>query len=311
MRLFLRKSFDRLANWPRVHCIIDLPYWKPTTLLSSSGRSGSTWLQNIISKSARFRVMFEPFNPTRCQLGDEWKYKQYVGANDSMPVLREVAKNVLLGKIHNTWVDQDNTVLFPNKRLLKDIRTNLCLAWLKKQFPHIKVIFLLRHPLDVAKSRMRIGWGSDLEVFFKQRSLMESHFPQEEEFLRSITDPFVKQIAYWAIENIVPLRELSANDATVVAYEDLVAFPDQEITRILESQNLQSPKCLESVFETKSRTTVPPTTETVSLTRAQIESAIEVLARFELDKIYSLTTRVPPRLFEKQVFKPQRIATGR
>lgn len=310
MRLVLRKSFDRLANWPRLHCI-DLPYWKPTTLLSSSGRSGSTWLQNIISKSARFRVMFEPFDPTRCQLGDQWKYKQYVGANDSMPVLREVAEKVLLGKIHNTWVDQDNTVLLPSKRLIKDIRTNLSLAWLKKQFPHIKVIFLLRHPLDVAMSRMRIGWGSDLEIFFQQRSLMERHFPQEEEFLRSITDPFLKQIAYWAIENIVPLRELSSNDATVVSYEDLVAFPDQEITRILQSQNLQRPKSLESVLETKSRTTAPRTNETISLTRAQIESAIEVLARFELDKIYSLTSRVPPRLFEKQVFNTQSIPTGR
>ncbi len=300
MRSVLRKAFDRFAGWHRRHCV-DLPYWKPTILLSSSGRSGSTWLQNIISESDRFRVMFEPFDPTRCPLGDQWKYKQYVGANDNMPRLRQVAKKVLLGKIHNTWVDQDNTVFLPNRRLLKDIRTNLCLAWLKKQFPNVRVIFLLRHPIEVAKSRMRIGWGSDLDFFFNQRSLMERHFTQEEDFLRSIGDPFLKQIAYWGIENIVPLRELSSNDATVVAYEDLVAFPEQEITRIMHSQSLQIPKSLQSVLERKSRTTAACTNEPVSLTDSQIKSAMEILTRFELDKIYASHTSVPPRLFEKQV----------
>ncbi len=43
-------------------CYIDFPKEKETIFFASSGRSGTTWIQEMLTRSGDYRVMFEPFH---------------------------------------------------------------------------------------------------------------------------------------------------------------------------------------------------------------------------------------------------------
>jgi hypothetical protein len=265
---------------------LDLPFKKKTVFLASSGRSGSTWIQEMLTKSNSYRIMFEPFHSNKIELLSEWHYRQYIGRNDSGVEFREDIESILWGRIRHDWVDQDNSVIFPRKRLIKDIRANLFLAWLSKNFPHLRIIFLMRHPFSVARSRLKLGWEADLSIFFRQNVLMERHFLNDVAYLNSISSPFAKQVAFWSIENIVPLRELSNNEALPVSYEEMKANPEYVLSRIFSFLEESEVRLTKDTISQPSRTSFTNKSETSEVDCHDKEEALSVLERFGLDNLY-------------------------
>ena len=268
---------------------------KETIFLASSARSGSTWLQNTLTASNDFRVMFEPFNFPKTRALKGLPYKPYLHKETEDPVFQGVVSKILRGRYRNKWIDRDNKVFFPNKRFIKAIRANFMLAWMKEKFPEAKVVFLLRNPFSVAKSRMRMGWvAEEFDIFLDNSELVERHLPDSVDFLRQIKDPFLMMIAFWAVENIIPLRELEPGKALVVAYEDLVQNPVEELQRVYEYMGTAIPEGLNDLVKQESRTTKPERNRNSVELDAELErKAVEILAHFGLDKIYSSPSHLP------------------
>lgn len=281
---------------------LDRPADKPTVLLTSSGRSGSTWLQELISQTDRFRVMFEPFHAKEIPALSDWEFRQYIDRDEPGDRFYPAAARILGGRIRHPWIDQFNRARFPRRRLIKDIRTNLMAAWIGQRFAHVKVVLLLRHPFDVAISRQRIGWGANLRMIDDQHDLMDRHFPDRRDFFANISDPFAQQVALWAVENLVPLRELGPDEAAVIAYEDLKQDPQAEFQRVADFLGIDANRLTPAHFQRPSKTSKYGHQREAHVTDAQRELAFQqVLVPLGLDRIYPTMNAEPPALHARDV----------
>lgn len=297
----LSHNFQRALS--PIYVFIDYPRKKDVVFLASSARSGSTWVQNIISSSDSFRVMFEPFWNEKTKILSHWNTRQYINKYDKNNEYYKSVKNIIDGNIRSTWIDSDNISYLPRKRLIKDVRANLFLAWLKRSFPNIKIVYLLRNPFSVAKSYMRLGWSNvDLNRLTKQKDLMENHFSDDIDFFMNIRDPFLKLMVLWSIENIVALRELEKNDAVVVAYEDLLLEPKRELERIFSHLEIHLPHDLDEVISKRSRTSWnEKETKAKTLDQTVKNEGMMILNRFGLDFIYDDDEYKAPEIYKKNI----------
>ena len=159
MLKFIRKIFSSL-------CFLELNQdFKNSIFLAGVGRSGTTWVADIINCNNDHRYIHEPFHPYRVKEARNFQYIHYLRPENRETRYLEPAKAVLSGRIRNRWTDSDNKKIFARKRLIKDIRANLLLKWIHANFHGMPIILLFRHPCAVANSWLRLGWGKeDLEM---------------------------------------------------------------------------------------------------------------------------------------------------
>ena len=122
--IYLRTFVERELNY------------KNSILLAGSGRSGTTWISDLINYQNEYRYLFEPFNPVRsdwCR-GKLTPHK-YIRPKNQDKNLLEIAEAILSGKLRGIAIDFYNRKLFYKKRLIKAICANLYLKWLKVNFP--------------------------------------------------------------------------------------------------------------------------------------------------------------------------------
>lgn len=205
---------------------------RDTTLVAGSGRSGTTWLSTLINHDNKYRFIFEPFHPAKVAPCEAFLRKQYLRPDDEREMYLDAARKILSGKVRSRWSDRFNRKLVSRKRLVKDIRANLLLGWLRHNFPEMPMVLLLRHPCAVADSRLRLGWRDNLDEAMSQKELVEDHLKPFEPDILAAKDPFERSIFLWCIENYVPLRQPGAGDIHVVFYENLLADPEKELASL-------------------------------------------------------------------------------
>jgi hypothetical protein len=205
-----------------------------TVFLAGSGRSGTTWLSEILNADGRYHYFFEPFNNRKTPAWRGFAFRQYLPRGTSNEQARVVAERILSGRLHSAWIDSQNKAFISSHRLVKDIRANLMLGWLREEFPEMPMVLLTRHPLAVTLSREKLGWGpGSLEALESQPELMRRHLEPHRELLQRLSDdPFSMQIANWCIEHLVPLAELREGEFCLVQYESLVRAPENELIRL-------------------------------------------------------------------------------
>jgi len=203
-------------------------------MVAGTGRSGTTWLAEIIRSQVPCRLMFEPFNPRKVSAYRSFNYFQYMRPEETNAELRKYCLTVFTGNIRDPWIDRDVSVLRPQSRLIKDIRANLMLRWLCREFPSIPVVFLVRHPCAVVSSRMKLAWATDSDIapLLGQPRLVEDHLADKIRVFERAKTPEEKHALVWCVSNLVPLRQFGAGELTTVFYENLCANPSQEIDRI-------------------------------------------------------------------------------
>lgn len=231
----LRQAKSGIQNLPKRR-IFDFTDYRQTVFLAGTGRSGTTWVEEIINYDNSFRIMFEPFHSYKIEMLKEWNYRQYLRPENKDAKYISPAKFILSGNIRNPWIDDFNHKLVARKRLIKDIRSQLFLKWIKNNFPEIPIILLLRHPCAVASSKLKLGWDIDLNDFLRQNKLMTDWlYPFEDEILRAVhQDVFDRHIFMWCIENYVPLKQFSKGEALVLFYEDICTNTQPEVERIFD-----------------------------------------------------------------------------
>jgi hypothetical protein len=206
-----------------------------TIIVAGSGRSGTTWLGNIIAGD-EYRILFEPFDQRRVPEFSGLSLRPYFRPTRDYPQWRPMIEKVIKGDIANEWVDQDLARLdgsrAPAGVLIKEIRANGVLAWLERNFG-CKIVFLLRHPCAVIASRMKLKWETHIDAFLSQPELMEDHlYPYEDVMKRAETD-VEKHAIMWCVENFIPLNQMKQHNWITCRYEELVDNAAAEVHRIL------------------------------------------------------------------------------
>lgn len=275
---------------------IDFGNHKDTVFIAGTGRSGTTWLENIINTNESYRILFEPFHAKKVSIIKHWNYRQYIREDDRKKKFLTPASKILTGKIRHPWIDGYNEKIFFTKRLIKDIRANLFLKWIKKQFPETSIILLLRHPCAVANSKLKLNWETHLEEFLNQSELMVDFLNPFKKEIESATDTFEKHIFLWCIENFIPLKQFGKGEIHIQFYENLCTSPKTEIEAISEFLNESLlPKALEVWSEPSQQIrdhsailndSDPVNSWKKSISEDQINRAVGIMKIFDLDNVY-------------------------
>ena len=264
-----------------------------SVFLAGSGRSGTTWASEIVNHRREYRFVFEPFYPERVPLCRGFLRKQYLRPDDRRGEYLGPARKILSGGLRNAWTDRFHRRFVARRRLIKDIRANLLLGWMRANFPGMPMILLLRHPCAVAASKLALGWKDNLAGVMAQEELVEDHLrPFESEILKANTD-FERHVFLWCIENYVPLRQLSPDDVHLVFYENLLAGPEKEIPRLFAFLGRDFDDRVYGTLDRPSPLSRDGATGDRTLDgwrgvvgEARTKRAVEILGLFGLDRVY-------------------------
>ncbi len=272
--------------------------YRNSIYLAGAGRSGTTWLADILNYDKRYRDMFEPFDSSYVAVAARFFSSLYLRPADANPNYLEPTKTILAGRVGNRRIDAGNVRLFRRKRIIKEIRGNLWLKWLRGHFPEMPIIWLIRHPCAVVTSRLHLDWSTYIPQFLAQRDLMHDHLEPLRGHIESARSDFEKHMFAWCIQHYVPLRQLADGDVHVVFYERLCVDTKAEIERLFAFLGHRNSHRAELRSATRSKTDWRDTAveqksgenrvkgwqRHVSL--EQMETAMKILRLFALDEIY-------------------------
>lgn len=271
--------------------------------LIGDGRSGTTWIANLLNADKSYREMFEPFHPKKVNGAKEFRENMFVDANSKEPALERFMASVFDGSLTNSWIDKELLSNSYEGLLVKDVFANLHAKWSVLQFPLVKPILLVRNPLSVAASKYvtkRWHWPSSPEAFLNDKALIATHLKGLEEVILKVAernDYIEKQILNWCVIHKVISRQFTLDEIHVICYERVLENPQREISEALafsgKKQNAElTPNKLRessivsfkgsSVIENKD----PLTIWKENITQEQVELATNLLKDFELDGWY-------------------------
>jgi len=293
MNVFIRKVKKKLFGSFHFSLNNDV---KNTVLVAGVGRSGTTWLSDIINYKNDYRDMFEPFYNERVEMCRPLKNKLYLRRDEEGALVKLVFEKILSGKIRDRWCDSQNKKIITSRRIIKDIRLNLALGWIKSKFPQIPIIFIMRNPFAVAISKIKLGWDLDMNEYLSQNALVEDCLSDKLEYLKSLETPFDRFMAQWCIENYIPLKQLNEEEFKFVFYENICITPSTELRAIFDylgkdftDDVLKTMKRPSSV--SRSDSAIKSEADLVSSWKKHCsdedyKSGLSVLHKFSMDKIY-------------------------
>ena len=225
-------------------------------VVAGSGRSGTTWICNVLAACQRSISVFEPLHANRVpgvpvvHPEDEFP-GTYLRPWESHPDWERFFAELLTGRVSNSWTRQDwqrvprlfGRAAFPDRlgfrlarlhyevgsygakmRVIKVIRGNLLLGWMCRNLP-FDLVFIVRHPCAVVASRLRHGWPYSLDGVWRQSHLVDDHLQPFRQPIADAKGPLQRMAVLWCIENLVALSTLPENRAMVQCYESFQADP--------------------------------------------------------------------------------------
>jgi len=214
-----------------------------TTVLLSSGRSGSTWLGNALHAIPDTRLIFEPFHPRNGVSALAAMRYRFIDADRDDPDMVQALTALMTGETRSDWCDQFNP-LFRfryDRRLLKEVRINLLMPWLTRRFPNFRYVLLLRHPAAVVQSQLRGGWNLSSR---RLRAELSDEDPVVLNRLNKFNWPdqgFESNLIFWALENRIALRAASQSGSIVVFYENLCLDPGASLAAVERHLDVKIP----------------------------------------------------------------------
>ena len=266
------------------------------------GRSGTTWVSNLINSRKQYRYMFEPFHPTLVPWMNEFMKFQYLRPDNTSKYFLDRGRVVFSGHLQHPRVNSHNKHKSRSGLLIKDIHAHLFINWVDAYFPHVKKVMILRHPCAVALSKMRLkrwNWPQDPEIFFSQPELCRDYLSGFEHLAERVESLFERYILTWSVLHYVPLQQLNKRQIHLVFYEELCTNPEHELSRLFSylGEPTDFGPELEELLKTPSRTSrgqsaIITGADLINgwrkeLTQEQVKRAIDILAVFGLDRIYN------------------------
>ena len=286
---------------------------KKDIFLFSSRRSGSTWLLEIINAERGVKYSDQPpdwdSNDRRLDTMNVNRYNIVCPNDEDKMKLKSYFQDLLKDKIqvNPPWNILDrNYDFFTNRYILKMTDTHTLIKWFEVNFDS-QIVYLIRHPIAVALSIMKLGWGHTLDVFLNNDRFVNEWLRSSEfEFALEIIDGgdfFDQLILEWVLENLVPLRLIERSEArnwTVFSYEELVLEPELIIDVLGKKLDLENTDKMKESIRTPSKNAKGESREEIKgrdkrflvtkwenrVSEEEKKRAFEILERFELS-VYS------------------------
>ncbi len=199
------------------------------------------------------------------------------------------------GEVRNDWTIRKNHGA--ERKVVKFIRANLMIEWILEHYD-VYPVFIIRSPLAVAASMKQQGWQVSPKWI---GSLLRD--PRFEEMFRD--SPGIRRMAgrqlsriearaaFWSILNYVPMRLGVLDRLHVVSYEDLCLDPEQVVSKLAPSIEIEMTDEVREQIRAKSFMSGPesddrgydPTIAWINtLSIGEADAVREVVAAFGLDR---------------------------
>jgi hypothetical protein len=118
------------------------------------------------------------------------------------------------------------------------------LPYIQANYPEMKIIFLIRHPLATVLSRIRIGWNHLLDDFTRQPRFCKDFGDLLQNLKKNCDTDAEKHVHSWCLEHYVPLKRLHSGNLHVVYYEELLSDPLETYSKLFEFIDLEMDETL-------------------------------------------------------------------
>jgi len=230
-------------------------------ILIGTGRSGTSKLADMLSAARTTRRISEPWHPYRSPfVPPSFVWGQYLAPGTPHPEFRSLWADVLSGRLHSRMLDQANHARVATRRLVKSIAATNMVPWLRDEFPHVPVAYLVRHPFAVATSMCglarRRGLQSEPGTWAWQVDDVPGEIVEGSGLLagplaglhaeitaltRDAEHPFDRVVLRWCLENWLALTQ-PRPDVPVVFYERLFRDPERVLPPIATHLGLPLPR---------------------------------------------------------------------
>lgn len=270
-------------------CYVDLGHRvRDTTLVVGTGRSGSTWVAEILNHRNEYRLVFEPFRSDRVRKARLFRRGHYIDPGEQDHPLAGKIDALLAGRVRSWWTDRQNRRRLATRRIVKEVRITNLLPWIRVRHPGLRIVYVARDPVAVARSWLELGWGDDLDELLSQEHLLE-RLAGSESVIGAVAadgEPFERHVLRWCLENAITLRTHAELDVHLVVYDQLRADPEREVDRLFAYLG-RDPTGAHASVRKPSATASFPRRRTVRVTEAQERRARAIVSSFGLAGLVS------------------------
>ena len=280
-------------------------------LVAGSARSGTTWVGSVLASMNGARQLFEPLVVNsrrelavplgrRLREGDLARNVQlYIrpDAGEQTPYFEPI-RRILAGQVGGKWCDSQTRPGWYRSRVVKDIRANLSMAWMRRVWPGLRIVWVLRHPLAVVHSQLEhtrqrgsFDWSPD--DVLQQPDLVADWLAPYVGRMTPTRELWQRLAHRWCIETLVPrLQRVHDGERVVqVRYEDLVSGTAAwRAVEQLTAEKAWSPATFERLLHTPSSTTLEPRMNDTGvyplLTPAAQRGVMEIVDAYGLSDLY-------------------------
>jgi len=248
-------------------------------LVLGFGRSGTTWISDIISRTTGQLVLFEPFHPSVTDHAADISYGPL--DESTARIALELVTGVLTGDNQRPWLLRNHIpfrvedmqedfqqLLWRECEVLgfKEIRANFDVAWLGEHVSR-RIVFIVRHPYGVVASiRQRsnfweFGWPGTFELMMSKTILADAFdgtaLAELRPQARSARSDAERIALMWTATHLVALPQLRELGLPVHNYADFIAEPFNASRKLLSSIAVEGPVHPSQLFSPSVTAEVP------------------------------------------------------
>lgn len=218
-------------------------------VIFGAGRSGSTWLMEMMMNIPGACVQWEPLHVEKGVVPTEYNFGNwpYLPPDESDPRFYALFRDIFEYTTFNNWTMQylnRNQVHHARFVMTKFIRGNLLIPYLIShfEFKHPPV-YLLRHPVDTCVSQMKAFYqNEDMHTLLKPKNWIHSErYHEHQSFFDTLKTDFDRLIALWCLNEAPIVNNItSLQPLVVVHYNSLLIDPESEMRRILTELRIEN-----------------------------------------------------------------------
>ncbi len=253
---------------------------KNSIVILGFGRSGTTWISDIVSKMLGGLILFEPFHPAVYNKAKESCYHNATNPD----LLKDISKHtdIFLEKgIKDKWLLRNHlssnlnevsdffvSEVWKNCAVIgyKSIRQNFMIPWIYENVSS-KIVYLKRDILSVVSScvRRKQFWEEFGFDFHEEKFLKETLQSSKYAFLNtekltllysSLDKDYLKMAFIWVVTHIIVERELTEKNIPLFHYKDFYINPYEATAQLAEYLEVNKTKIHPSYIFTPSMLTL-------------------------------------------------------